>query len=254
MTGILVAIEGGDGAGKGTVAAALHDLLSADGHKSAIVSFPRYRDTLAGRAIGDFLSQRAPGPQDPRAVAVLYAADRFESRAHLNDLLSRHDVVISDRYVGSNVAYQAAKVPLQERRAIAEWIADLEFVTFDLPRPDLNVYMSMPTEVARTLVMKKEARSYTHQVLDHHEQDSSLQSRVAETYRSLVHDGPLSPWLVIEPYRNGELVAPKRLAGEITARLLSLTGCAAAHRLRSPEEQRRREVAIAGRRSAASRT
>ncbi len=219
MTGRILAIEGGDGAGKRTISEALRDRLVADGLRAKVISFPRYQDTLGGRAIGEFLAHRAPAPADPRAVAVFYAADRFESKALIQELLQENDFLIVDRYVGSNVAYQAAKVAPEERQAIVDWIVDLEFGCFALPRPVLSVFLDTPVEVARRLVGKKDARSYTDRVLDRHEEDLELQRKVVETYGRLAADEIVSPWLVVSPLRNGALRLPRDLADEILSRL-----------------------------------
>jgi len=219
VTGRIVAIEGGDGAGKRTIAEALRDRLVAEGLRAKVISFPMYQETLGGRAIGEFLAHRVPAPADPRAVAIFYAADRFESKAFIQELLEENDFLIVDRYVASNVAYQAAKVAPEERQAIADWILDLEFGCFGLPRPLISVFLNMPVEVARGLVGKKDARSYTDRVLDRHEEDLDLQRRVAETYGRLAADEVVSPWLVVSPLRDGALRLPRDLADEILSRL-----------------------------------
>jgi dTMP kinase len=219
VTGRIVALEGGDGAGKRTISEALRDRLVADGLRARVISFPRYQDTLGGRAIGEFLAHRVPAPADPRAVAIFYAADRFESKALIQELLDENDFLIVDRYVGSNVAYQAAKAAPEDRQAIVDWIVDLELGCFGLPRPVLSVFVDMPVEVARRLVGKKDTRPYTDRVLDRHEEDLDLQRRVAEAYGRLAADEVVSPWFVVSPLRNGALRLPRDLAEEILSRL-----------------------------------
>jgi dTMP kinase len=219
VTGRIVAVEGGDGAGKRTISEALRDRLVADGLRAKVISFPRYQDTLGGRVIGEFLAHRVAAPADPRGVAIFYAADRFESKALIQELLDENDFLIADRYVASNVAYQAAKGAPEERQAIIDWIVDLEFGCFGLPRPVISVFLDMPVEVARQLVGKKDARPYTDRVLDRHEEDLDLQRRVAEAYGRLAADEVVSPWLVVSPLRNGTLRLPRDLADEIVSRL-----------------------------------
>ena len=143
----LLAIEGADGAGKATTAAAVVALLEAAGKRTELMSFPRYRDTVGGHVLGDFLAGRLPHTLGPREVAVLYALDRFESRAAIAAAGARCDVVVFDRYIASNVAYQTAKVADEEAAALADWIVALETGQFALPAPtivDLSRHRSRP--------------------------------------------------------------------------------------------------------------
>jgi dTMP kinase len=106
----LIVIEGIDGSGKGTQAQQLTERLAAAGHRVRLLSFPRYRDTLFGQAIGEFLNGRF-GQLDevhPFLASVLYAADRYESKQVLLEALQQSDFVVCDRYVPSNLAHQGA--------------------------------------------------------------------------------------------------------------------------------------------------
>ena len=100
----LIVIEGIDGSGKGTQAKALTDRLNDAGRRAELLSFPRYRETLFGHAIGDFLNGRFGQLNEvhPFLASVLYAADRYESKAVLLKALEQNEVVICDRYVPSN--------------------------------------------------------------------------------------------------------------------------------------------------------
>jgi len=130
MAGKLIVIEGGDGAGKATQAKLLIEHLQADGHEIKTLDFPRYTDNKFGRLIrecldgkrGDFMAM------DPRVVATLYAADRFETKATLEGWLAEGHTVVLDRYVSANMMHQGAK--LQDDAELAElinWIDHTEF-------------------------------------------------------------------------------------------------------------------------------
>ena len=161
--GALIAIEGIDGSGKGTQAGLMRDALVARGHKTALISFPRYQETFFGARIGDFLNGRFGSLDEvhPFLAATLFAGDRLESRPMLIDALETHDVVVLDRYVASNIAHQAAKRTGDERRTLTQWILDLEFSVNKLPRPDLSILLDLPASTAQTLIAKKNARAYT---------------------------------------------------------------------------------------------
>jgi dTMP kinase len=213
--GLIVAIEGGDGAGKATAAAEVVKALGQAGVTTATLAFPRYGDTVGGHVLGEFLSGRIPRLVSAEAAAVLYALDRLESRDATADLAARADVLVLDRYIASNMAYQAAKVAPAESAAMMRWILRMETDLFALPPPDLSVYLDTPLEVARELILRKRPRDYTDRHYDEHEADLELQRRVRENYAMMVADGLAGPWLHVSTVAEGTLRPVADIAGEI---------------------------------------
>src|SRR5262245_38670497 len=154
---MLIAIEGIDGSGKGTQAQRLVDRLGAAGVRRALVSFPRYRETLFGGAIGEFLNGAFGSLHEvhPFLASLLYAGDRFESRGHLSQLLASNDVVVLDRYVASNLAHQGAKLDGAAQRDLLDRIAHIEHDVFGLPRADLTLLLDLPAPLAQSLIARK---------------------------------------------------------------------------------------------------
>jgi len=185
----LIAIEGIDGAGKGTQAGRLVTSLRDFGLRVDALQFPRYSATTFGSAIGDFLNGRfgALNEVHPQLAAVLYAGDRFESRPLLLSMLDQNDVVVLDRFVASNLAHQAAKLDGPERMALIEWIEKVEFDIFQLPRPDLTILIDMSSQMSRELVSRKSARDYTTREADLQESDLPYLERVRRCYMALAH-------------------------------------------------------------------
>ena len=185
----LIAIEGIDGAGKGTQAGRLVTSLRDFGLRVDALQFPRYSATTFGSAIGDFLNGRfgALNEVHPQLAAVLYAGDRFESRPLLLSMLDQNDVVVLDRFVASNLAHQAAKLDGPERMALIEWIEKVEFDIFQLPRPDLTILIDMSSQMSRELVSRKSARDYTTREADLQESDLPYLERVRRCYKALAH-------------------------------------------------------------------
>ena len=183
--GPLIAIEGIDGSGKGTQAQLLARALQARGLEVALFSFPAYQETLAGELIGAFLDGRMGSLRqiDSRLTAVLYALDRFELKGSLEQARERGAVVLCDRYVGSNLAHQAARTPASRRRALRAMIDRLEFGLFGLPRPDLVLYLDMPASLAQERVRQKAARGYTAKPLDELEADRAHLRLALADYR-----------------------------------------------------------------------
>lgn len=189
---LLIDIEGIDGSGKGTQARRLCDRLVQSGVSASLISFPRYEATLFGRAIGEFLNGDY-GTLDqvhPFLVSLLFAGDRFESKALLEEALSASQVVVLDRYVPSNVAHQASKCEGAARADLTRRIIELEFEVFGLPRPDLVLLLDLPVPMAQDLVLRKATRSYTHRAADLQEADAAYLERVREVYLELARHGP----------------------------------------------------------------
>ena len=213
----LLAIEGADGAGKATVAAATAAALTTRGLKASVVSFPRYTATVGGHALGEFLAGRLPLATTPEAAAVLYALDRFESKSFLTETADACDVVVFDRYIASNIVYQAAKVRAERASALMAWIVALETMQFGLPLPDLSIYLDTPLDVARRLIALKAQRSYTDRTFDENEADDALQQRVRDGYTALAEDTMLGAWQRVSTVADGASRPPDDLAAEVVA-------------------------------------
>ncbi|MCA9050720.1 MAG: thymidylate kinase [Planctomycetaceae bacterium] len=195
---LLIAIEGIDGAGKGTHARQLVERLILSGVRVTSLQFPRYSETTFGAAIGDFLNGRF-GSLDqvhPQLASVLYAGDRFESRPVLQAAIDNHDIVILDRFTGSNLAHQSAKLDGAERTELIRWIDHVEHVVFGLPRPDLVILIDISSDWSRKLVSRKAARDYTDNEADLHESDLSYLERVRRCYLQLADQR--EEWRVVE--------------------------------------------------------
>lgn len=207
---MLVAIEGIDGAGKGTVASAISKLMAEKGRTTTILRFPQYDTTYGGRALGDFLSNRFPKPLNVHVVAALYALDRFEVANEIHDLIRNGTVVICDRYIASNLAFQAAKAPLGKREQIIQWILDLETMTYGLPIPAVNLLLNTSVKKARQNVQRKENRSYTDLEFDIHEEDETLQTEALAMYEKLAKSFIIGRWITVNTIDQNHRMIPAR--------------------------------------------
>jgi len=189
--GVLLAIEGIDGAGKGTQAARVAETAEARGHTVASFSFPLYDGNPFSRAVADYLNGEfgAADEVHPELAALLYAGDRFHARPRLVGALATHDLVVCDRYVGSNAGHQGAKLEGDARRRLLDWLEEVEYGEFALPRPDLVVLLDAPVALARELVGRKAARGYTTLEADIHEADAGHSTATRETYLELARRG-----------------------------------------------------------------
>ena len=152
----------------------------------------------------------------PQFSALLFAGDRFESRPLLTRLLAENDLVILDRYVTSNIAYHAARVPEAEREAFIGWLAGIEYGVYQLPKPDLTLFLDVPVSISKDLVALKEARSYTNAKADLHEACDNYQTICRQVYLGLCERNFESRWERIactDP--TGALYATGQIAAQI---------------------------------------
>jgi len=214
MNGMIIAIEGIDGSGKHTQSKLLAELLSKDGHDVFLVGFPRYQATFFGKQVANYLNGvfGSLDEVDPRLASMLYAGDRFETKEVILENLSKGKVIVIDRYTSSNIAHQSAKVAEESRDSLMSWIQELEHTVFGLPKPDLNILLSLTTKSASTLVLNKSAREYTDLKKDIHEQDDLYLEKVSNVYKELARqDG----WITINCNNSVEIRNISDISNEI---------------------------------------
>jgi dTMP kinase len=191
---VFIAFEGGDGAGKSTQARLLSEWLEGLGHSVVVTREPG--GTAFGRTVrelvlhGDHVAARAE--------ALLFAADRAH---HVETLilpaLGRGEVVITDRYVDSSVAYQGAgrDLGVDEVRGLNMW------ATGGLV-PSLTVLVDLPVDVGRGRRGGVHDRLEAESAAFHGAvRDLFLVLAAADPDRYLVVDGELAPEQIHEQVR-----------------------------------------------------
>ena len=185
---MFIVLEGLDGAGKSTQIAKLREMYRLRGVESEYLHFPRFDAPVYGELIARFLRGDLGSVEsvNPYVVALLYAGDRADAAATIRKWLDEGKVVIVDRYVYSNIGYQCAKLSCrEERRALKEWILDMEYEKFGIPRPDVSLFLDVPFAfTAKKLSENREGddRAYLHGAKDIHESSLDLQRSVREVY------------------------------------------------------------------------
>ena len=185
---MLIVVEGLDGAGKSTQVRKMRQYLEEVCGSLEYIHFPRYDAPVYGELISKFLRGDF-GPIDkvhPQLVALLFAEDRHGAAAELRRVLASGGTVLLDRYVYSNIAYQCAKMPDSESaEELREWILNTEYGSFDLPRPDLNIFLDVPIGFVEESLSRQRGggdRTYLHGASDIHEADIEFQKRVRAMY------------------------------------------------------------------------
>ena len=186
---MLVVLEGLDGAGKSTQVKKLRTYLESLYGSLEYVHFPRYDAPVYGDLIsrflrGDFGSNESVHPQ---LVALLFAEDRHGAAPAMKETLEKGGVILLDRYVYSNIAYQCAKLKNdQEAEALRDWIFNTEYGDFALPKPDLNIFLEVPISFVESKLKADRAgddRDYLAGGQDIHEADIEFQKKVRAIYQ-----------------------------------------------------------------------
>ena len=183
-----IVLEGLDGAGKSTQVRLLQEMLHRRRVAYEYLHFPRFDAPVYGELVARFLRGELGGVNEvnPYLVALIYAGDRAEAAPVVRRWLSEGKCVIVDRYVYSNVGYQCAKIDdPAERGALRNWIVELEYGHFGIPRPDVSLFLDVPFEfTCKKLeeVREGDDRSYLNGKQDIHEASLSLQEKVRRVY------------------------------------------------------------------------
>ena len=194
--GKLIVLEGIDGSGKRTQLDMLARALSERNVPLRQISFPRY-EGLFGRLVARFLNGDF-GPLDSvdaHFSALLYAGDRYEAKSIIEADLAAGHTVLADRYIGSNLAHQGARVARESRDEFIEWLKKLEYEIYSLPPEDLVIYLRVPVAEAHRLVGLKSARDYTKLQRDILESNIAHLEAAADVYDQLARQ---PNWLKIE--------------------------------------------------------
>ncbi|MFH1523222.1 MAG: thymidylate kinase [Patescibacteria group bacterium] len=186
--GKFIALEGSDGSGKATQTKLLANKLKKLGHKVATIDFPQYGKKSAG-LVEEYLNGKYGTSNDvgPYRASVFYAVDRYDASFKIKKWLGEGKIVIADRYSASNMAHQGGKIKdLKERFSFFNWVLDLEYNIFKIPKPDLNIILHVPASISQKLVDKKGFRKYINGAKrDLHEKDINHLKQAEIVYQEI---------------------------------------------------------------------
>ena len=173
MAGKLIVFEGTDGSGKSTQFGELCRRLDGMGKEYQKLVFPQYDEpssALIRMYLGGEFGNK-PSDVNPYAASAFYAVDRYASLKKVwGEYYEEGGLILTDRYTTSNAVHQAVKCAPEDRPAFLRWLDDFEHDKMGLPRPNLVIYLDMPTQKAVELLRSREAA--THTKADIHELDT----------------------------------------------------------------------------------
>lgn len=193
----LIVIEGLDGGGKTTQL----ELLKKDHPQFRFITFPNY-GSPSGQIVSSYLNGDY-NEKDPSVSAYtascFYAVDRYTSfkTDWEKDYLSGKPI-ISARYVSSNAIYQMTKLPSHQWEDYMNWLFDTEYNKFGIPRPSATIFLDMPPEVSRQLLLKR--NNGDEEKLDIHESDLQFMSACR---KAAFYVAEKENWQIIDCAENG---------------------------------------------------
>lgn len=173
MAGRLIVFEGTDGSGKSTQFRRFCQAAEDRGLTYQRLVFPQYSEPSSALIRMYLGGEFGAHPQDvnPYAASAFYAVDRYASLKKVwGKFYEEGGLILTDRYSTSNAVHQAVKCSPAERPAFLRWLDEFEHDKLGLPRPDLVLYLDMPTQQAVQLLRSREAA--THTQADIHELDT----------------------------------------------------------------------------------
>ena len=212
MTKFIV-LEGNDGAGKSLQVKLITEYYQNQGKKVKFIHFPMYGHNMYSDMISKFLRGEygSNDEVDPIFVANIYAMDRYMYKNQLIKDLEENDIIVMDRYVFSNIAYQGAKTKTEQEEEHMFQILDFEFGFLGLPYPDLVLFFDVPiNEIERRLNLGRTGadRDYLNGKQDIHEKDIDYQSKVRDMYLNMTD---LTNFHVINTYNEQGILNPEDL-------------------------------------------
>jgi len=213
MSGKFIVIDGTDGSGKATQTAFLVERLKNEGLTVEAADFPQYGHKSAG-PVEEYLNGKYGGANDvgPYAASILYAVDRYDASFQIKEWLNSGKMVISNRYVTANMGHQGSKINNpEERKKYLDWLYNLEYEIFKIPKPDLNIILHVPAAVAQKLVDEKGHRDYIgEKKRDIHEADLNHLLGAEQTYLDIAKSYP--NFTLVECIKDGQMMGREEIA------------------------------------------
>ncbi len=224
LSGKFIVIEGPDGSGKATQTKMLVSFLKRKKHNVKEIDFPQYGKKSAG-LVEEYLNGKYGNSKEvgPYRASIFYACDRYDASFKIREWIQKGNTVIADRYTSSNVGHQGGKIKnKKERRAYLKWLYDLEYKTFEIPKPDITLILKTSVEFSYKLSSKiKDKKKKEKMALylgkkkrDIHESDKDHLRNSLDVYLDLSREYP-KEFKVVECLESKKLLPPEEIHNKI---------------------------------------
>jgi len=204
--GKFIVIDGTDGSGKTTQLNLLKNRLEAEGYVVAIADFPQYNTKSAG-LVEEYLSGKYGKADEINSykASIFYAVDRYDASFKIRQWLREGKIVLANRYTSANMGHQGCKIenPL-ERRVFFNWLDDLEYKIFEIPRPDLSIILHVDSAISQRLIKERGREDWNGKTADIHEDNLEHLKKAEQVYLEIANNFP--NFKLINCTRNNELL------------------------------------------------
>ena len=190
-------------------------LLESMWKKVKLLDYPRYWEKSAF-AVEKYLNWEYWKEVSAKLASIFYAIDRYESSFDIRKDFETYDYIISNRYVSASMIHQTGKIENdEESKEFLDWLYDLEYNIFWIPKPDKVIFLNVTPEVSQKLVLQKEERQYLKdgKKMDLHEEDiNHLQNAWKKAMKVVdMYDD----WVKIDCVENGEILPIETITDKI---------------------------------------
>ena len=217
--GKLIVIEGTDGSGKSTQFRLLTDKMKEANVDFRNLVFPRYSEessALIRMYLGGEFGTK-PSDVNAYAASAFYAVDRYASyKQDWGQWYEDGGLILSDRYTTSNAVHQTSKEPEANRAEFLRWLYEFEYDKLGLPRPDIVIYLDVPTDFTEKLMRHREQDTGT--TADIHEKDLAYLATCRQIGRTAAE---YYGWTVIQCVKDGQMRTIEDIHQEIYAHVMN---------------------------------
>ncbi|MFZ4632267.1 MAG: dUTP diphosphatase [Patescibacteria group bacterium] len=206
-SGKLIVIDGTDGSGKTTQLNLLKTRLENEGYEVMVADFPQYNQKSAG-LVEEYLSGKYGQADEitPYQASIFYAVDRYDASAKIRNWLQNGKIVLANRYTSANMGHQGGKIdnPL-ERKAFFNWLYDLEYKLFNIPKPDLSLILHVEAEISQKLAHDRARTDWSGSKADIHENNLDHLKKAERVYVEIADSYP--EFQLISCTKNNEILS-----------------------------------------------
>lgn len=191
----LIVVDGVDSSGKETNTNYIYELLKSMGENVIRLSFPDYNSPSSSLVKMYLRGEFGDNPSDVNAYAasVFYAADRYAS--YKTSWENFDGIIVADRYTTSNMVHQAAKIADEtEKNQFLDWLEDLEYEKFGIPRPDKIIFLNMPVWAAEKLMANRKNKITGNEKKDIHERNEEY---LKKSYDNAMYVAKKFGWTIV---------------------------------------------------------
>ncbi|MBB1523224.1 MAG: thymidylate kinase [Clostridiales bacterium] len=217
MGKIIVVESNTDGAGKQTQTEEIYKYLKEKGEKVVKFSFPNYNSDSSYFVKKYLNGEFGDDAKNINAyiASTFFAVDRYLT--YIKEIKKYYDedyYILMDRYVTSNIIYQAAK--MENKNKIDEfinWNKELEYNKYNLPKPNYVIFLYMDLKESEKLRKSRKAKL---EGKDIHEQNNEYLKKVSDNSLYICET---EKWIKIECVKNDKLKEILEIKEEILKKI-----------------------------------